>query len=1553
MAIPTSAAAKLVSFGSGASGNPGASVTVSINVDNLQSIAGFNINFSYDSSVLTAVDAQPGSGLSLAMAANFTPNLANPDGPGTIRLGTIASSGLSSTSAGELAKITFNILGTAYKNGSLTFTLVTLKDISGAQIAGTTTANGSVGVTGVTITVAVTPASTTNVVAGQAQTLAAEVLVNGTHLDLTTVDDALFITSGSGTFGAKSLSSGKVQVPYTTSTTVQSANITATEKVTLNNNTGTATVASIAGPPDAGTSTVSASPTANVTVAGDASSFSTVTVTLKDTNNNACSNQTVNITLSGTGNSINGTAYTLPVNLATQTNASGVVTFQLSSTKAESKTVTAKVGATTITQTATVDFKAGAVSVVTSTVTAAPASQTTDGGATSTITVTVKDGFGNPISGQAVTLQATGTGNTITQPAATDAGGQTTGTIASTKAEAKTITALAGATAITQTATVTATPGAPAKMTLAASKTTLASDQKGSATLTATILDQNGNLVSSDSSTVVNFALTDATYVSLSAATATASSGVATVTATTKAGKVATPPATTGVDITATGLTPPAATPDLTLTIVNFSIQVDAPAAPFRDGSGIHLVTSGSTPSTATLSGIGSTTGTYRWTLASVGTISSGTADTITYTAPATITGNVVKDTVTLKSSSDAALSDSLDIYIHKPMSITSPTTAIGIAVGDNAKIVTASGGTGAYGFQSTATGVATVNATTGAIAPVAAGTLTVQARDATYGDFAVNNGFLAVTPNIQIVNPIAIGGRPAGDAMGSGTQNSFTATGGTGQVNWEAAAGAIDATGKFTAPAITTGSQAVKITAYDKTYNKTSASPIKSEYTLTVFAGVAIMEKPAGYVDGQPSTYPILALGKTVTFSAADGTRSYDWTVKDWNGATIVTQTTGAADFDVNPDALFAASGAGIYTVSVADKNNPGFAAGTLNVRVPMRFVATKFNANTGTYKTPPDTSDTYTVTGGPTGNVYTYASYDLNGAAVNPAVYGTFQSASPTNNDNVFTFAAGINELLSYRVKVALNRTAPVAAEVQRLIDAGLDTVWSGIFRIVPVLNLAGTVTELNGTTAVAGATVTATSDATKTATTAADGTFTIANLEFTGATYQFLVRNTLYIDKIVTDEEIMAGPVKLEKLTAGSGSIAGTVTLSDDPVPYASDTVSIQAKTAAGAYVADAAGKAITVLANPATGAYSFPIPAADAADGPFTVEFKKTGYIFDAAANFGVLKNVALNEAAANVTLKPVTVISVTGTAVDSNADLIPDRVLVKITAEAGLAPLTFDGTLGEIKVTDTAGNNLTSTLNVFGSDGANTWSFTHMTYENFTITVWADVSDNRDVATGYKATTTWTYVKSSTAPTETTITNPSINGGQATSATGNTEVNIPPGGLTGDILGSVTVVIVEVDPVAAGAMNVTGSEIVDVYLVDASGQRVPNTSLARIEITLSFDPSVVTPGTLENGTFVIFQANTVADLIAGNATPVPTSQLILPIDYTNGFVTFWVNHLSAFGIGASSPAAAGGGGGDGGGCFIASAGDKASSAPFMGLLMLFLVAGAYALLRRAV
>ena len=1269
----------------------------------------------------------------------------------------------------------------------------------------------------------------------------------------------------------------------------------------------------------------------------------TMAVEVRDEFDNAVTSGAVSVTLASDSTGtyhFYTTGTTTAITQVTIADGESSATFDYNDEKSGTPTITGtSTGLTDATQQETITAAAANKLVFTNTALSQAA------GVSGTMTVEVWDEFDNAVTsgGATVALSSdssgtsyfytTGTTTAITQVNIADGSSSSTFDYNDEKSGTPTITGTStGLTDATQQQTITA--AAAYKMTLEATKTTLASDGNGSATISATILDEFNNVLTSDNSTVINFSLTDSTYVALSSPTATASSGVATVTVTTKAGEVANPPATSGVNITSGSLVPPVADPDITLTIVNFSINVDAPASPFYDQAGVHLVTSGSTPKSATFSGVGGTSGNYRWVLSSVGSIDSTTGDTITYTAPASIEGTSQTDTLTLTDATDPEnLTDSISIIIYNPLSITWPSGAAGIALGDTTRAVAASGGTGTYALQSTATGVATIEASTGAITPVAAGTFTAQVRDDTYGVFGTENGFHAVSPVIEIVNPIVIGSKPANNAMESGTENTFTATGGKtdGQVDWEASAGTIDSDGKFTAPTVTAGSLEVTITAYDKTYNKSHITPVKTEYTVTIYAAIDVAEKPAGYVDGTPSTYPLLRFGQASTLTAADANRSYDWIVTDWNGDTVDTQTTGAATYSIDPDVLFAANGAGIYTVTLSDQDNVGLTAGTLNVRVPMKFVAGKFAAaivrDAGTYNDDQGT-DTYTISGGPSGDVYFYTALDLSNVEVTEVNCGALADESPTDSDNVFNFTNGIPSLIGFRVKVTLD-SGSENENVQRLVNAELDELWSGIFRVVPIVSFSGTVVESDGATPVAGATVTATHDATKTDTTDENGSFTIADFEKCGATYKFVVSKAGYIDKIVTDAELEAAQeaeegIVIESAGTGAGTISGTITLSDDPTPYVSGTVAIQVK-ADDDYIKDSSGSTVTVFANPTDGSYTFPVPEDYTTATSFTVEAKKTGYIFDEETGLGTLTGVTLAgdplaAVGVDLTLKPVTIITVSGTRQDSSdpeSGTSYDQVLVKITAQAGLTPDTFDGTETEITVADSDGNAVT--LDVFESESANTWSYTYTAYESFTITVYGDVSDDRDVDTNYYATKVWSYVKSAAEPETTTISDPNTSGGTASTDSNDTSVNLPPGGLTGDILETVTLSMVEADASDAGATAITGSEIVEIEVTDNSGENIDNTNLQRIEITLKFDPTVVTVGTLEAGTYVIYTAESLSDMAAGNATAVPTSQLILPIDYTNGYVTFWVDHLSVFGIGAGTGTTGGGSGG----CFVAT------------------------------
>lgn len=262
---------------------------------------------------------------------------------------------------------------------------------------------------------------------------------NGVVLTFGTNPGGGILTGGSGTASSgvatfSSLSINQTGSGYTLKATVGGlADIVST---TFNVTSGVVS---------ASQSTVVAAP-ASIT-AGSGSS--TITVTARDAGGFPVVGATVTLSVTGTGNTV-----TQP---SAPANGSGVATGSLSSTVAGSKTVTATANGVTITQKPVVVVTAGALSPSVSTVSAAPASIVAGSG-TSTITVTVKDAFGNPVSGSTVTLAATGSGNTLTQPSGPSGGnGVATGAISSTATGTKTVSATAGGLLLAQTTAVTVT----------------------------------------------------------------------------------------------------------------------------------------------------------------------------------------------------------------------------------------------------------------------------------------------------------------------------------------------------------------------------------------------------------------------------------------------------------------------------------------------------------------------------------------------------------------------------------------------------------------------------------------------------------------------------------------------------------------------------------------------------------------------------------------------------------------------------------------------------------------------------------------------------------------------------------------------------------------------------------------------------------------------------------------------------------------------------------------------------------------------------------------
>ena len=199
-------------------------------------------------------------------------------------------------------------------------------------------------------------------------------------------------------------------------------------------------------------STVGASPTA---VTADGSSTATVTVTVKDGTGNPIAGDTV--TLSGTGSS------TITA-ISNTTNGSGQASFSVKNTHVESVTYTASDITGGVVQPigqVGVNFTAGSINTVNSTVSANAASVLADGTTPVTVTVTVKDSNNNPVSGQAVSLAAGGGSSVIGNPNATSNGsGVATFTVTDTKAEQVTYTASVNGSPLTPTVTVSFTAGA-------------------------------------------------------------------------------------------------------------------------------------------------------------------------------------------------------------------------------------------------------------------------------------------------------------------------------------------------------------------------------------------------------------------------------------------------------------------------------------------------------------------------------------------------------------------------------------------------------------------------------------------------------------------------------------------------------------------------------------------------------------------------------------------------------------------------------------------------------------------------------------------------------------------------------------------------------------------------------------------------------------------------------------------------------------------------------------------------------------------------------------
>jgi adhesin/invasin len=254
-------------------------------------------------------------------------------------------------------------------------------------------------------------------------------------------------------------------------------------------------------------------------VVADGSATSSVTITLKDVANNAVVGTIPTFTATNTGS---GNTY----NTCSATDASGISTCTLSSTKAETKTLS--IATPVVKADGTVVFTAGAAVAATSTITGT-GPVIADGTSSSTITITLKDINNNGVSGSVPTFSATDTGstNSMLTCSSSDASGVSTCSLASTKAETKTLSI---ATPVLKAGgTVVFTAGAAVAGNSSISGTTpIVADGAATSTVTITLKDASNNAVVGS---VPTFGATDTSSTNTyGTCSATDSSGISTCT---------------------------------------------------------------------------------------------------------------------------------------------------------------------------------------------------------------------------------------------------------------------------------------------------------------------------------------------------------------------------------------------------------------------------------------------------------------------------------------------------------------------------------------------------------------------------------------------------------------------------------------------------------------------------------------------------------------------------------------------------------------------------------------------------------------------------------------------------------------------------------------------------------------------------------------------------------------------------------------------------------------------------------------------------------------
>ena len=570
-----------------------------------------------------------------------------------------------------------------------------------------------------------------------------------------------------------------------------------------------------------------------------------------------------------------------------------------------------------------------------------------------------------------------------------------------------------------------------------------------------------------------------------------------------------------------------------------------------------------------------------------------------------------------------------------------------------------------------------------------------------------------------------------------------------------------------------------------------------------------------------------------------------------------------GGSLFEVVDNTPFA----GTYTVQVSD-NAPTPQTQTCNITVPLAITPALTSAVEG------GAPATITIKGVP--DDVTGFNDTLGSGAPVPAEYGVFSVTLNTPGTPTATVEYS-PPAKSDTVTQSQEFTARFTAEGGALAGQFVENQ----NRMTALIDYAARVTD--GTDPVEGVVVTALFDTAKTDTTIADGTFTIADIEVGATTFGFSFTKTGYASKTVelTAAEILAGAdVVLTEIGVVAGTIEGIVTLGDAR-PAGFVELSLMAD---GTPVTVPGGGTLFAFPNPTTGAYTIEVPDAFGSADQYTIMAKKFGYVDN-----NVTFDGPLNIAGADIGLEPIRALNPSGN------QPLPGFLVLTIGASPDFTSQDDAIITGDLTNAD--------------------FPFAGSSYVTDPITY-----DTNPIGLTIESDQTirhWCYVDGQSDAEILNIDNPSASGGSVTTPRGVTVI-LPPGGLVGQALERVTLYAVDAVPAEAYGTTlaenqiVAGPVMVEVVLIGADRNPVPDSEIDQVIIEMPYDNAAVSADQLLSGFVPIYMVegpdqgglytNTLCTMIAATSgmPAVPPSQ-ILDVNAVAGTVTFWVDSLSAFAI----------------------------------------------------